>query len=479
MHANNFSATMRDMSQPQPLRPTAVRLVRVDSLDASAAFPALRLFGGFHAGLRPTRIALAFALLLTVSAAGRLWDGLSPAAYGPTGLAGGALRENQLIGADGAAREVIAATLQVSRETIAQTPLPELKEKLRDAPIGDGTKRIDQATYARLCELIDDCRPRQSFDSLSWAVRDAIYGATRSALSLEPQRFHGDIRRLFIEIPSQCWSATPWFTAFFSLVCLGVLGVGGGLLCRLNAGDLSTDSWGMRSSWSFIRPRAASLVLVPLVGATLGLVFWSLALFIGVLGAIPLVNIASGLLFGLSLASGFIAVICWIALFVGMPLLSPAIACDGCDAVEALQRSGAYLLGRPLHFLGLGAIAVAIFIASVAGIDLIAVWTWSAATGAFSTVAGDAVPRSAGELGFLWPFTAGVQHPLGWTDATTASLIEVWRTIFSLLIGGALLSVWYALSTRWYLVLRKSADGTALGDLWDDSPAKDLSSGRP
>lgn len=415
-------------------------------------------------------MALAFMLLLAIVAGGRLWDGISPSAYGPAGLAGGPLREAQLVEADQAARAVITAHLQVPKEKYADLPIADLKEKLREVPVGEDGKRIDAATYARLCQLIDDSQPKQSFAAVSEAFRGALYSGVRSILAGEMRGFFAQFKRAVIEIPVESWSVTPWFTVFFALLCFGVLGVGGGLLCRLQAGDVGDRGWSTSQAWSFISPRARSLFFAPVVAGLLGLVFWVIALLIGVLGAVPLVNIAGGVLFGIALAASFLAVICWLILAVGGALFAPAIACDGCDAIEAVQRSGAYIFARPLHFLAYGLLASVIFLASFVAIDFMACTTWSAATHAFAIAAGSAMGHSAGTLIFLEPFTHPNQLPLGWTDATTGAMLEIWRTILSLLIGACALSVWFGVATRWYLLLRRQSDGQRVDDLWDDAP---------
>ena len=66
---------------------------RVDSIDWPSVLPFLKIFGAVSTGLRPTRIALTFVLLLTVVAAGRVWDGLAPPSSSPEGLFAGPIRE--------------------------------------------------------------------------------------------------------------------------------------------------------------------------------------------------------------------------------------------------------------------------------------------------------------------------------------------------------------------------------------------------
>ena len=107
---------------------------RVDSIDWPSILPFLKIFGAVSTGLRPTRIALSFVLLLTVVAAGRVWDGIAPPSSSPEGLFAGPIREKQISDAQEAVRSVVIPVLLQEQRANAQTAsLDELEILLADA----------------------------------------------------------------------------------------------------------------------------------------------------------------------------------------------------------------------------------------------------------------------------------------------------------------------------------------------------------
>ena len=444
-------------------------LGRVRYVDCIAILPSLRILGSVSAGLRPQRLALAFVLLLTVVAAGRVWDGFAQPTAPPEGLLAGPMREAALVSDLESVRSVIVPELPTAMRAAAATAtLEELEEMLVDAQDARRSEAGSAARFASQMSMIDAARPLLPFESLHEAVRAETYRTAAAVL-----QFHfGDavrgLRVLAVEIPAASWSAAPAFTCFFALVCVLVLGCGGGVLCRLSAGDLAGYAWTLADAGAFIRPRITSLVFAPIFAGVLVGVLLLPSLLIGWLASVPLINIVAAMMMPVALVCAMLAAIVVVATLVGAGLLAPAVACDGCDAVESIQRAGAYILARPLH------LAWAVLLSSVAlalallAADIIITWSWGASIASMDASGAVELARGAGSMRLLEPFQEGPAIVVGITDGIAASFIDIWRTVLGVATGAVMLSVGFACATRAYLLLRASADGQEWSDLWMD-----------
>ncbi|MSR45302.1 MAG: hypothetical protein EXS15_08130 [Phycisphaerales bacterium] len=463
--------TIEQKTTPSPTAASQQR-GRVDSVDFASVFPSLRLFGGGSAALRPARVALAFALLLTIVACGRLWDGFAPATSPPDGLFAGALREKQLIEAVETVRSVVVAELPAELRVQARAAsLDELEGLLRRAATQSVSTPVNGSRYATLASLIEAAKPRPSFDALNEAVRQSFYGVLRGIIQCSPSVALAHMHDLVIGVPIASWRAAPWFTVFFVLVICVVGGWGGGVLCRLNAGDLSSRAWSFAHANAFIRPRLSSLVCAPIFGVTLALALWIPSWLMGVLFNVPLLDIAGGALFGIALfLSALCALVCAVVV-IGAPLLAPAVACDGCDAVESIQRAGAYICARPLHLLWCFVLSTIVIALTSIVADVMATAMWVVATDAYDSASGASALESFGSVRFLEPYQSAPPLLLSTTQSISAALMDIWRTILFLLVGACALSVALACATRTYLLVRSATDGHDLTDLWEDTPA--------
>lgn len=198
---------------------------RVDSIDWPSILPFLKIFGAVSTGLRPTRIALSFVLLLTVVAAGRVWDGIAPPSTSPEGLFAGPIREKQLSDAQEAVRSVIIPSLLQEQHANAQTAsLDELEILLADAIRVNTTNPIEPSRYSSLMRMIDAARPRPSFEALHEAVRTSFYALIASVPRADVPMAIGAGEALFVGIPVASWSSAPCFTVFFVVVCILAFG---------------------------------------------------------------------------------------------------------------------------------------------------------------------------------------------------------------------------------------------------------------
>jgi hypothetical protein len=316
--------------------------------------------------------------------------------------------------------------------------------------------------------MIDAARPRPSFEALHEAVRTSFYALIASVARADVPMAIGAGEALFVGIPVASWGSAPCFTVFFVFVCILTFGWGSGVLCRLSAGDMSMRGWSFTQASDFIRPRISTLIFAPVFAVMLGFILWIPAWLIGLLGNLPILDVVGGALFGIALISAALSAIVIVAILIGMPLIAPAVACDGCDAVESVQRIGAYIFARPLHLVWYGFISLVVIALGTLVTDFAATIMWSFAIRAYESASGETALSAVGNLRFLQPYQSAPPAFLGFTQSITASLIDVWRTILCLLIGACALSIGFSCATRTYLFVRFNSDGQDVCDLWED-----------
>jgi hypothetical protein len=310
-----------------------------------------------------------------------------------------------------------------------------------------------------------------SYEPLSVAVREGLYGAARGVAHGDTTAIAIGLRAALWDAPHDSWQAVPWFTACFALVALAIYGLGAGVLARLFAGDIAHKAWRVADARAFLRPRRIALATAPLTGVVIGAALWGVLAVVGVLFHIPLFNVVAAALGAVWLALAWIALVAIAAVAIGLPLLAPATACDGCDGIESAQRAGAYIFARPFHALWFAVVSLALLLLSAIVFDGIAAATWHLALSGLSATGGASEPmvNAFGTFEFLHPASAASAHSLGMTDSLAASVMDFWRSVLRLLVGGAILSTLVSLATRSYLLLRRECDGQDLTDIWEDA----------
>lgn len=131
---------------------------------------------------------------------------------------------------------------------------------------------------------------------------------------------------------------------------------------------------------------------------------------------------------------GILAGILWLALFACQTMIVSAIAAERTDAMDALQRAGAYLVARTLRWL--------LYFAIVWGMALLAA----------------AIALSAWLVGI---------SGLGWHRETDLTL-QLSGMAMRLLVTGIAVSYWYTASGVIYLLMRRIVDRQDIREIWTD-----------
>lgn len=264
---------------------------------------------------------------------------------------------------------------------------------------------------------------------------------------------------LLVEAPARTAREFPLSTLILAAAAVLALPIIGGSIARAVAVEISTGvllPWSASFAMGMSRLRALVMAPAGLLAALAG-TLGALAVGGWLLLSFPAVNLVGGALYGLALLVGALALIMIFGLLVASPLMPPAVACDDADAIDAVQRSVAYVLGRPfragLYWLLLmlqG--AVVMFVAAV--LTQLCLTLTEAATTALSEAGARIVAGPRGLEGVPW-------HGRG-----AAWLAEIWTTLPWVLLGGYALSLHFTGATLLYLVLRRLSDGQDVGDIW-------------
>lgn len=255
----------------------------------------------------------------------------------------------------------------------------------------------------------------------------------------------------------------PWRASFvipFAFVLYVMFAVG---ISRMAIDDFSRGKsmrWTDGLVWA-IKGLSSALVahLIPLF--VIGLI--TVVLFLGgwVLLGVPFVNLVGSILsiFGVILA--FIAVLLLIGFGLGAPMLSPAIASEGFDGIEAMQRIYSYVFTKParfaiysillfVQFIVVGSIAAALASATrgFASWGMGLMFDWTSNSDGLAVAQGIATD----EVGFSGEWAADVVHLM--------------LRLPALLVGGFMLCYWISGWSVQYLLLRQATDGQDVTDIY-------------
>jgi len=256
-----------------------------------------------------------------------------------------------------------------------------------------------------------------------------------------------------IRIPRVLWDESSW-GSLIAIVSVAALLIAGGAISRIAACDFAH---GVRISWvealgfalkrwvSLVFCFAGPLLVVAVLYATLAAAGW--ALF-----SIGWMQIIGALLFVFALLGATIAVALIVLTVLGAPLMIPAIACEGADAIEAMQRAYAYVPAKPIRYalyvlltLAVGMVAIAVAVAVASGIT------------SFAMVATGAWLKEPPRL-LTYPLTT----PANLTEHT----LKFWFGLPLAIASAYAFSVLFTGCTIIYLLLRRVVDGQTVTDIW-------------
>jgi hypothetical protein len=297
-------------------------------------------------------------------------------------------------------------------------------------------------------------------------ARRALSKLIHGVFDLAPQDAAAGLFELFVDTPRELITAYPWGSLAVFVPALLVWSVGGGAIARTAATEFSLER---RTSW----PRALAFAL-----SRWGSLFSSMAaplvivgVLIGIMAVLGLAllgvqyaNYVTSLLFFLVLMIGFFGVVILVAYLLAMPMLVPAVACEGTDAIDGIQRCYAYVTGRPFKLvlysviLLVQAVVVAVVIGALAQATIsLSLWSSSLFLPDFL---GAAVQAEAN------PAASVPSGTLSHSAEFAVRVVSFWVAVPALIVGAYVVSFWFSGGTVLYLLMRQVCDGQDSGELW-------------
>lgn len=241
----------------------------------------------------------------------------------------------------------------------------------------------------------------------------------------------------------------PVATVILMLLCLPVIVIGGAAISRMVAVDFAGDlHMGVAGGLRFAMRRIVVLlesVLIPVIFILIGL----LGMAVGgwILLSLPGVDVVGALVYGVFLFGALLIALAIAGFIVGGGMLIPAVVVEGTDAMDAIQRTYAYTLGRPGRLLGY------LFILALQAV--IAIPLMALLRDATLAIAGEAT---------TWFAPAAAERLAG--GGVAASILDAWRWIVHAIFNGFLVAYLFAQMTLLYMLLRRVNDQQDVHEIW-------------
>lgn len=308
-------------------------------------------------------------------------------------------------------------------------------------------------------------------EAVGGAKLHALGTFARGVLSLEAGAVASGFAGLIFDVPRLAMSRYPVEVLLLGLPIALVWSVVGGAVCRSVACEVAhetTHPWTRQLGFSLARwPTMLGATLLP--GIVLGLVALVLAIAGFLLfNPVPVLELIGGLLYGVGLALGLGAVALVLAWLLGWPLLLPAAACEGTDAIDAAGRVLAYVAARPvrlLWYLTVGGLLSAVASAVALGLAEGAVAFTQGVGGAWAPARGVAELTGAYPPGAMLTESGQVREVSG-LAAASSWMVGLWGSLLRLLAMGYALSCVFTTGTMAYMFIRQICDGQHHAELW-------------
>lgn len=292
-------------------------------------------------------------------------------------------------------------------------------------------------------------------------LREFVVGCAQAILNgislrgLDSDAVAGQIHKLFIKGPWELLSTgATWWMVFIVPVFLTALSVLAGAIARSAACEFAADvrigmgkslGFAMKNFMSLFFAYAAPILVIWFICGAMAGVGW-LMFHASVPAMIFSIFYFMFLLFAL-----LVAVVA-IAYFVGAIMLAPAIACEGTDAYDAVQRAYAYVFSKPFKLLWY---AFVIVIAGVIATSLVTMVTELVVRIA-ETVSGSKAHtvNAEGAARPVFP-----RRSSNWT-------IEFWEEVVRSVVTAFVICYTMCAGTILYLLMRKQADGQEMEEIW-------------
>jgi hypothetical protein len=258
-------------------------------------------------------------------------------------------------------------------------------------------------------------------------------------------------------------SEHPFNVFLQGIPMLAALAIGVGAISRMSAAEFSS---GVNMTWAeglgFIIGRWPSALGAAFAAPLLiGIIALALAIMGVVFLQLPGLDIAGAIGFIVVILLALLGAVLTLGLLLGHSMLVPALACEGTDAIDALQRVYAYVLARPGRLVAYSLVLAFILAATALALYTIASGTEylaRSATGAWLAPSPGSIlnPDSA---------VASADSPAA-TRAIAAEIVSFWIGLVWMTCAAGLFATYVSGFTILYLIMRQASDGQDWGELW-------------
>ncbi len=295
-----------------------------------------------------------------------------------------------------------------------------------------------------------------SLDQAGQQVSMSIASIRASIESMNPELLAQSILGSTIAIRNLVMES-PLVALLVGLPMIAILAIAGGAISRSTAIEFAKGRYAAREDTvGFALKRTAQLtgsIAGPIIGCVV--VFLLIAVG-GLLLSFPVFDVIGSIVYGLMLILGIGATIVLMLHMLALPMIIPALSIEGTDAFDAIQRSYAYVVAKPLRYL-------------LYALLLTLVGTLGA--GVFTLIVQSSVDMTDWAARFFANnSTARVltgEDELGATQGLAHQIVGVWKTLAGLCISGYVISIFFASSSLLYLVARRICDGQDVNEVWD------------
>lgn len=257
-------------------------------------------------------------------------------------------------------------------------------------------------------------------------------------------------------------SEHPFNVFLQGIPMLAVLAIGIGAISRMSAAEFSS---GVNMTWAeglgFIIGRWPSALGAAFAAPLLiGLIALALALMGVIFLQLPGLDIAASIGFVIVILLALLGAVLTLGLLLGHSMLVPALACEGTDAIDALQRVYAYVLAKPGRLVAYSLVLVFILAATAFAMFAIASGTEYLARGATGAWLGETART------IVNPDATTTAEPPAATRAIAGEIVDFWIGLVWMVCAAALFATYVSGSTILYLIMRQASDGQDWGELW-------------
>jgi hypothetical protein len=270
--------------------------------------------------------------------------------------------------------------------------------------------------------------------------------------------------------PPTSWSKTAYLWTRL-LWALALWSVFGGAIARLAALEIARDErGGLEASVRFAVRRFVSLFSAPLLPVAGILLLLAICTIGGLFGRIAYAGPwIVAVTWGLYLLLAVLILLVAVALAVGWPLMTAAVATENSDAFDGFSRAFSMIYSRPWLALWSGVVAILFGMFLVAVVDTAAVLVESIAARGVATGMSDAGVK---DLASHPPgyFSTG---PVGPAKSNASAVVTGWLAVLAMIAIGFAVSYFWSAATMIYFILRHADDGTEFDDVWLGEVAED------